>query len=242
VKIGMVAPLAALVLLLLDCASALGADNGKQVNVLLANETIPLTSRAVTVGAFLDELSIAPAGVTNIEPSLDSRLLDGMQVKLQGVTVSRGTTERTVPVEVRFSNCYRHGPEECVVADPGQEGIVATTYTIFSANGQEIGRRAHQQVIQEMRPKQMVCFIPLSKDADGPSVEQILSERAAPGSWHVAPERYKRALTMNSSAPSSSPWGRACSLRATATLWQPTVAARSTGTTSTSASGLCPNV
>lgn len=207
-KIGLVAPLAALVLLLLDCASALGADNGKQVNVLLANETIPLTSRAVTVGGFLDELSIAPSGIGQVDPPLESRLLDGMQVKLQGVTVSRGTTERVVPVEVHFSDCYRHGPEECVVADPGQEGIVSTTYTIFSANGQEIGRRAHEEVIQEMRPKQVVCFIPLSDDEDGPSVEQILTERAAPGNWHVAPDRYKRVMTMNSTAYEPGP--RSC--------------------------------
>jgi len=208
VRIRWIAPLAALVLLLLDCASALGADNGKQVNVLLANETIPLTSRAVTVGGFLDELSIAPGGITDVDPPLESQLLDGMQIKLQGVTVSRGTTERTIPVDVKFSECYRHGPEECVVADPGQEGIVETTYTIFSTNGQEIGRRAHDDVVQEMRPKQVVCFIPLSEDEDGPSVEEILQERAAPGAWHVAPDHYKRTLTMNSTAYEPGP--RSC--------------------------------
>jgi 3D (Asp-Asp-Asp) domain-containing protein len=198
-------PLAAAFFLLLDFGNALAQGDSKLVNVQLDNETIPLTSRAETVGAFLGELSISGAQVT---PPAESALLDGMQVQLNGVTVSRGTTQRTIPVEVKFSQCYRHGAEECVVADPGQEGIIETTYTIFSANGVEVGRRSHEQLIQEMRPKQVVCFVPLTQDQDGPTVEQILQERAAPGPWHVAPERFKRTLTMNSTAYEPGP--RSC--------------------------------
>ncbi|MDQ3023797.1 MAG: 3D domain-containing protein [bacterium] len=192
-------PLSAAVFLLLMVGSAVAADNGKQVNVLLANETIPLTSRAQTVGAFLDELSIT-GGDATVEPPANSALRDGMDVRLQGVTVSRGTTERAVPVQVQFFKSFRHGPEEMLVADPGQEGRVATTYTIFSSNGIEIGRRSSDLVLQPMRPKQVVCCVPLSESEDGPSVQQILAERTLPGSWHQPPARYKRSLTMNSSA------------------------------------------
>jgi 3D (Asp-Asp-Asp) domain-containing protein len=191
-------PLAAAAFVILEVSSAFAADSSKQVNVLLANETIPLTSRAHTVGALLTELSIDGSPAT--DPSAESALLDGMDVRLSGVTVSRGTTQRSIPVEVQFAQSYRHGPEAMLVADPGQAGVVQTTYTIFSHNGVEIGRRSSEQVLTPMRPKKVVVCVPLSEGEDGPSVEQILAQRAQPGSWHEAPMRYKRTLTMNSTA------------------------------------------
>lgn len=191
---------AACCVVLMTTGGAFAADSSKQVNVLLANETIPLQSRAATVGGFLSELSLPDSGLPSVDPAPESKLLDGMSVRLPGVTVARGSAERIIPAEVRFSTCYRHGPEEMLVADPGQDGLVETTYTIFSANGVEIGRRSSERVLQPMRPKEIVVCVPLSEGEDGPSVQQILAAAAKPGSWHQAPARYKRTLTMNSSA------------------------------------------
>jgi len=207
-------PLAAAALALVSAQGALAQGSGKQVSVMLANETIPLVSHADTVGGFLSELPVAPPD-SAVQPDPSSELEDGMTIQLEGVTVSRGTTEREVPVEVQFSKCYRYGPEECMVVDPGQAGIVRTDYTIFSANGVEIGRRSHDEVEQPMRPKQVVCFIPLSADDDGPSIDQILSDRAQPGPWNSAPEHFRRALTMSSTAyePGPRSCGRGCTGR-----------------------------
>lgn len=206
-RFGWAAP-AALALAFVSAHGALAQGNGKQVSVMLANETIPLVSHADTVGGFLSELPVAPPDASAVQPAPDSELQDGMTIQLEGVTVSRGTTEREVPVEVQFSKCYRYGPEECMVVDPGQAGQVRTDYTIFSANGVEIGRRSHDEVEQPMRPKQVVCFVPLSADDDGPSIEQILTDRAQPGPWSVAPEHFKRSLSMSATAYEPGP--RSC--------------------------------
>jgi hypothetical protein len=231
------------------------AQGGQTINVQFANESVPLTSNARTVGALLNELSIDLPADYRLDPPVDAALKDGMTVRLDGMTVTRGTTEREIPIEVEFFEAYRFGAEECCVADPGQEGLVQTTWTIFCSNGQEVGRRQREQVVRQMRPRKMICFKGLNPSEDGPSADEILAARAKPGNWHTPPKRYKKAITMNSSAyepgprscgkyatgytscaRSSSPTARACSSRATAMPWPETPAGRSTATTWTSAS------
>jgi 3D (Asp-Asp-Asp) domain-containing protein len=216
VRIGLMVPSLVAAVTLLVVAEpwlAQAGDASKQVNVQLANETIPLTSKAGTVGGFLDELSIELPNGLSIDPPAEALLRDGMTVNLQGMTVTRGVTERLIPMEVEFEERWRHGIEQCVVGDAGQEGLVRTTSTIFYSNGAEVGRRQREEIVHEMRPKKMICYRSLSADLDGPSVEQILEQRAAPGKWHEPPQRYKKIITMNSSAYEPGP--RSCGPRAT---------------------------
>jgi 3D (Asp-Asp-Asp) domain-containing protein len=176
----------------------------KQINVQLANETIALSTRAVTVGEFLGELSISlPTGVP-VDPPATSAVQDGMTVRLKKLSVTRGVTERSIPIDVEFSECWHSGPEEYVLVDGGQEGLTLTTCTIFYSEGHEVGRRQREEVVRDMRPKRVVQYRTLTSE-DGPSVEEILERRMKPSADYKPPVRYKRALTMNSTAYEPSP-------------------------------------
>lgn len=207
VRFASIAILAAAVLVLPILAEAQG---GRQVSIQFGNEIVPLTSRARTVGGLLSELSISlPSDLRgDIDPALDAALSDGQTVYLNGVTVTRGTTERAIPCEVEFLECWRHGPESFDVAKPGSEGLARTTMTMFYADGVEIGRRQREELVREMEPKVMVHFRALSADQDGPSAEEILAQRAKPGAWHEPPTRYRKAVTMTSTAYEPGP--RSC--------------------------------
>jgi 3D (Asp-Asp-Asp) domain-containing protein len=186
--------------------------NGKEINVQLANEMIPLNTKAATVGEFLRELSIELPKGSQVDPPQDSILRDGMTLNLQKLSVTRGQTERVIPIEVEFSECWHCGPENFSLVDPGQEGLVESTCTIFYSNGVEVGRRQREDEIRAMRPKKVVHYRTLTGE-DGPSVEEILKLRVAPGPHHKPPTRYKRKITMNSTAYEPSP--HSCGPRAT---------------------------
>jgi 3D (Asp-Asp-Asp) domain-containing protein len=165
----------------------------------LANDVVPLDSNASTVAGFLAELSIAlPPGLA-VEPPLDKALDDGENVFLTSLTVTRGETEREIPPEVQITENWHYGPEQVVLTDAGQPGLVKTECTIFYLGEQEVGRRQREEVLRQMRPQKVVCYRELTS-ADGPSVEEILATRAAPSKDVPPPKRYKRIVTMESTA------------------------------------------
>jgi 3D (Asp-Asp-Asp) domain-containing protein len=174
-------------------------DELKHVSAHLANEVIPLSSSATTVGGFLDELSISLPEGTWIDPPLDAALHDGMSVFLKDLVVTRGTTQQVVPAETEISESWHYGPEQIELADPGQKGIVESTCTLFFLNGQEVGRRQQDRVIQPALPRQVVYYYPLTSE-DGPSADQILAMRARPGTHNQPPLRYRKIMTMEATA------------------------------------------
>ena len=192
-------------------------DNTKHVSLKLANEVVALDTTASTVGAFLAELSIQlPAG-TPVDPPLDAALKDGDSITLTTLSVTRGDTERVIPVETQFEEAVHGGPEAIVLADPGQEGLVRTSCTIFYCQGLEVGRRTREEVLRPMRPQQVICYKTLSLTDDGPSYDEIVTMRAKPGSIPEPPKRYKKIITMESTAYEPGPQSCGDSTGATAT-------------------------
>lgn len=182
-------------------------ESPKRINAHLANEIIPLSSNATTVGGFIHELSIQLPDEAYIEPPLEAALRDGMSVFLHGLTVTRGETEQLYPPELVLEDSWRYGPPGLVLADPGQAGVSHVTCTLFYYGGSEVGRRAHEEVLQPMRPTRIICYRSLN-EADGPSVEQILKMRMKPGDQHVPPQRFKEMRTMTATAYEPGP--RSC--------------------------------
>ncbi len=174
-------------------------DEPKRISAHLANEVIPLDSNATTVEGFLNELSITLPPEAVIDPPLDSALRDGMSVFLAGLTVTRGVARRPIPVETEMDESWGSGQPHVETLANGVPGIAEVTLTIFYYNGHEVGRRETEEVLRPMQPKVVVYYTELGQ-RDGPSVEQILANRAKPGSHHPAPARWKQELTMNSTA------------------------------------------
>lgn len=199
---------AALLLLAGIGITAASAGTEKRVEVKLDNETIPLTSNAPTVEALLGELSIELPGELLIDPPLDSALKDGMTVALPGLTVTRGVSERVIPAETQFEERFHIGQESCRIEDAGQDGLLRTTCTIFYSNGQEVGRRQRDEVLRRMEPKLVAVYKQCSAEEYGPSVDQILDERAKPGTYPVPPKNYRKCVTMSSTAYEPGP--RSC--------------------------------
>ena len=178
---------------------AIAGNGAKHVVLHLANEVVPLDSNASTVAGFLAELSIRlPPGLA-VEPPLDKALDDGENVFLTSLTVTRGESEREVPPDVQVTESWRYGPEQVELVDAGQAGLVRIECTIFYLGDQEVGRRQREEVLRPMRPQKVVCYRALTS-ADGPSTEEILAMRAAPGKDVPPPRRYKRIITMESTA------------------------------------------
>lgn len=194
-------------------AAAAAGNDEKHVEVKLDNETIPLLSDAKTVAEFLDELSIQLPASLPVSPPLDAALKDGMEIELPGLTVTRGVTERLVEPEVQFIERRRPGEDACVVQSPGSEGLVRTTCTIFYSQGHEVGRRQRDEVLRESRPKVVVQYQHCDPSEYGPSVDEILAERAAPGTYTDPPQVYSKMLTMSSTAYEPGP--RSCGRGAT---------------------------
>ena len=174
-------------------------EDVKHVSAHLANEVIPLSSSATTVGGFLSELSIVLPANAFIDPPPDAALKDGMSVFLKDLVVTRGVTQQVIPAETEISESWHYGPEQIELADMGQDGIVETTCTVFFHDGVEVGRRQHDRVIQPARPRQVVYYHPLTSE-DGPSADQILAMRVRPGTHSQPPRRYRDKLTMESTA------------------------------------------
>jgi len=192
---------AAAVLLALGVHASRGVaqDGLKHVALHLANEIIPLESTATTVSGLLAELSVSLPGGAFVDPPLDAALKDGMNINLPDMTVTRGECDKTVPAEVRFEECWHYGPEKIEPEEPGQEGLVRTSYTIFFFRGVEVGRRERDEVVRPMLPQKVLCYRTLT-DADGPSAEEILARRPKPGSYTDPPLRYRRIIAMESTA------------------------------------------
>ena len=180
-------------------APAFGQEPPKRVVAYLANETLSLDSSATTVGGFLRELDIMLPDGYWVEPPVDAALIDGMAVSLSGLTVTRGTSERVIPPTVEVSSSWHYGPAEAEIVKPGQAGLEEVTCTIFYLDGHEVGRRQSATVLRKMKPRQIVYYHVLTAE-DGPSTADILAMRAKPGSHTPPPIRYKRVVTMNSSA------------------------------------------
>ena len=155
----------------LSPAQAQGED--KQIRVHLANEVIPLNSHATTVAGFLDELSINLPQDAFVDPPVNAALNDGMSVFLEGLSVTRGVSTRTVPPRVEVIDSWHCGPERMVIESPGRDGIVESTCTVFFLKGREVGRRQHDNVLREMQPTRVVRYHQLTSE-DGPSIEEIL--------------------------------------------------------------------
>ena len=148
---------------------------------------------------FLRELSIhLPPGAV-IDPPLDSALRDGMSVFFSGLSVTRGTAQRVIPVETELEESWGAGPTHIKTVEKGAEGLAEVSLTIFYYNGQEVGRRESMRTVRRMRPKVVVYYMQLGQ-GDGPSVEQILADRAKPGPHHEPPARYREILPMTSTA------------------------------------------
>ncbi|MCB1216382.1 hypothetical protein KDL44_03265 [bacterium] len=181
----------------LSPAQAQGED--KQIRVHLANEVIPLNSHATTVAGFLDELSINLPQDAFVDPPVNAALNDGMSVFLEGLSVTRGVSTRTVPPRVEVIDSWHCGPERMVIESPGRDGIVESTCTVFFLKGREVGRRQHDNVLREMQPTRVVRYHQLTSE-DGPSIEEILERRMPPSDLVPAPGRWKSKLTMESTA------------------------------------------
>jgi len=191
---------AAAVLAALCCAPALAQDDvPKRINAHLANEVIPLDSNASTVAGFIGELAITLPPDAVVEPPMESALTDGMSVFLHGLTVTRGRADEQIPVVMKVEPSFRFGNGGTELLDPGQTGLRRVTYTIFYYEGREVGRRLRETVLRPMRPMRVVYYEPLS-DGDGPSIDQILKLRLTPGDHHTPPTRYRKTLTMSSTA------------------------------------------
>jgi 3D (Asp-Asp-Asp) domain-containing protein len=199
----------------LVAAAAAATSDGKRIELRLADEVIPLSSKATTVEAFLRELSIDPHSGIAIDPALDAALTDGMSIHLPGLTVTRGVTERAIPAEIQFVERKTAGADSFAVDEPGCDGLLRSTCTIFFAEGKEVGRRQREEVVRPMRAKVVINY----KHVEGwdaiPSVEQILEERLAPGTVTEPPLIYEKVMTMSASAyePGPTSCGPGCSGR-----------------------------
>ena len=178
-------------------AFAQGED--KQIQVHLANEVIPLNSHATTVAGFLDELSINLPQDAFVDPPVNAALNDGMSVFLEGLSVTRGVSTRTVAPTIEMVEAWHHGGESLVVESPGRDGIVESTCTVFFLKGREVGRRQHDRVVREMQPTRVVHYHTLTAE-DGPSIEEILEHRMPPSDRMAAPLRWRNRIVMESTA------------------------------------------
>jgi 3D (Asp-Asp-Asp) domain-containing protein len=167
--------------------------------VHLANEVIPLNSHASTVAGFLDELSISLPQDAFVDPPINAALNDGMSVFLEGLSVTRGISSRTLPATVEIVESWHSGPEQLIIDKVGRDGLVESTCTVFFLNGHEVGRRQHDKVLRAMQPTRVVHYQQLTS-ADGPSVAEILDRRMEPSDLIGAPARWRDKLTMKSTA------------------------------------------
>ncbi len=165
----------------------------------LANDVIPMDSKATTVGGFLTELSLTLPPDAAPTPPPDAALQDGMAVYLNAISITRGETEQPILPQTKIEESWHYGPDSVVLSDPGQAGLVRTTCTIFYYGAQEVGRRQREEVLRQMQPQRVVCYRELTSE-DGPSKDDILNKRVLPGNDIPPPKRYKRIVKMDSTA------------------------------------------
>ena len=117
-------------------ASLLGSPEAKaaepkQISAHLANEIIPLTSSASTVGGLLNELSIDLPHEGAVDPPPDAALKDGMQVFMRELSVTRGSARSVIEVETQIVEKWHYGAERTEIASEGRDGLLETSFTIF---------------------------------------------------------------------------------------------------------------
>jgi 3D (Asp-Asp-Asp) domain-containing protein len=122
-----------------------------------------------------------------------------MSVALPGTTVTRGEETEVVPATTQIEENWHYGPAEVEVIDPGVDGLRKVSYTLYFYKGREAGRRERTQVLRRMQPRRVVAWKELT-NLDGPSISEILENRAKPRADIPIPSHYKAVRTMEATA------------------------------------------
>ena len=191
---------AVLLALALQSTAGAAAIEPKQISAHLANEIIPLTSSATTVGGLLDELSIELPHEGAVDPPPDAALKDGMQVFMRELSVTRGSTQSIIEAETVLVEKWHFGPERTEISAEGRDGLLESSFTIFFLGDEEVGRRERRTVRGGGRPRKLLCYRTLDSGLSGPSAETILAKRVKPDPDAVPPQNYIRKVSMESTA------------------------------------------
>lgn len=122
-------------------------DRAKAANINLYGNSIPVRTRAKTVGDLLEQKNIKTIEGDTVEPAVDTPLTNNLQVFVvrQGKKVV--TVEEGIPAPVVTVDDPTLAVGASVVKEPGTDGKKLVTYEVELKNDKEVSRRPLQEVI-----------------------------------------------------------------------------------------------
>lgn len=147
------------------------------------NEPRDLDTHAVTVGELLEELRMPLGPEDSVDPGLDLKITNGVEVQISrtGVTVVNRSVPIPPPVEEIPDASMAKGYEK--VENPGEAGERMVTYRVTIRNGKETAREElGSQVIKEPRAK--IVRVGTKPPPDG-AVWDRLAQCEATGNWAI---------------------------------------------------------
>lgn len=132
-------------------------DRAKAANINLYGNSIPVRTRAQTVGDLLEQKNIKPIDGDTIEPARETPVTNNLQIFVvrQGKKVV--TVEEAIPAPVVTVDDPALAAGANVVKEPGSDGKKLVTYEVELRNDVEISRKALQEVIASNPIKRVVA-------------------------------------------------------------------------------------
>jgi resuscitation-promoting factor RpfB len=131
-------------------------DRATPTSINLYGNKIDARTHAKTVGELLDQKNIKPIEGDTVQPSRDTPITDNIQIFVTSFGKQLATVEEEIPVPVEKVADPNSPLGTDRVAEAGAPGKKIVTYEIELQNGQEVGRRAIQEVISVQPAKRVI--------------------------------------------------------------------------------------
>lgn len=131
-------------------------DRAPVISLNLYGNTVPIRTRAQTVGEALKEKGIVTQANDTIVPSLGSPLTATTKISVTNVGKQIVTVEEAIDMPVETTNDPNLAKGTKVVKQAGSPGKKVTTYELKLENGKEVARTAIQSIVAVEPTKQIV--------------------------------------------------------------------------------------
>jgi len=119
-------------------------------------ETLPVSTLMNTVGEMMVALGVSMDENDFTEPSMDTALYEGLEVRLVRVEAITVTEEETVGYTIEEKNTSALTKGKTRVAQNGKNGVRTNTYSVVMHNGEEVSRELVSSEITREPVKKIV--------------------------------------------------------------------------------------
>lgn len=144
------------------------------LSVLQAGQTVKSRSQARTVGDALSEMDIVLAGMDEIEPSLETELYDGIEIRVTRFSEDIEVEEDIAPFETVFVPDRNLLIDTQQVVNPGAEGITRRRTRVRYRDGEEIERELEDQWVAQEPAQRVIAYgqniVPNTAIVDGQEI------------------------------------------------------------------------